>query len=202
MPNLPLPPTFRAVGLSGSPTAPSRSAALLQSALDLLQQAGARPHSLSLRELPPQALVSAEWGHPLLQQALARVADSDVVLVATPIYKAAYSGLLKSFLDLLPQDGLRGKVVVPLATGGSLAHLLALDYALKPVLSALGARWILDPVFATDDQFQTLDGQRLPDPAVLARLAQALMPLTQASPLLRAEAPSPFAAAAIATASA
>ena len=60
-----------------------------------------------------------------------------MVIVATPIYKAAYSGLLKVFLDLLPAEALRGKTVLPLASGGSVAHLLALDYALKPVLS----RW-------------------------------------------------------------
>src|SRR5256885_12419558 len=41
------------------------------------------------------------------------------VVVATPIYKASYSGVLKSFLDLLPQFGLAGKVVLPLATGGT-----------------------------------------------------------------------------------
>jgi FMN reductase len=102
--------------------------------------------------LPAQALLHAQFDHPLIRQALAEVAQAQVVLIATPIYKAAYSGLLKAFLDLLPQDGLRGKTVLPLATGGSIAHLLALDYALKPVLSALGARDILDPVFATDAQ--------------------------------------------------
>ncbi len=61
------------------------------------------------------------------------------VVVATPIYKAAYTGGLKALFDILPQSALRGKTVLPLATGGSPAHLLAIDYALKPVLSALGA---------------------------------------------------------------
>ena len=98
--------------------------------------------------------------------------------MSTPIYKAAYSGLLKSFLDLLPQDGLRGKVVLPLATGGSSAHLLALDYALKPVLGALGARHILDAVFATDDQFDLgADQQRVPHASVLDRIDRALWPV-------------------------
>lgn len=69
--------------------------------------------------------------------------------MAIPIYKAAYSGLLKTFLDLLPQHAFAGKPVLPLATGGSPAHVLALDYALRPVLTALGAqvcegRFVLD----------------------------------------------------------
>jgi len=103
------------------------------------------------------------------------VNEAQVVLVSTPIYKAAYSGLLKSFLDLLPQDGLREKTIVPLATGGSIAHLLALDYALKPVLSALGARDILDPVFATDPQIpkHETEGYRLL-PEVQDRVARSL----------------------------
>ena len=50
----------------------------------------------------------------------------------------------------MPQDGLTGKSVWSLATGGSIAHLLALDYALRPVLAALGARSHIDPVYATD----------------------------------------------------
>jgi FMN reductase len=140
------------VGLLGSPSVASRSAALLQLAQSRLQGVATELHTLSLRDLPAEALVQAQFDHPLIQQALHEVAQAQVVLVATPIYKAAYSGLLKAFLDLLPQDGLRDKTILPLATGGSMAHLLALDYALKPVLSALGARDILDPVYATDPQ--------------------------------------------------
>ena len=68
------------------------------------------------------------------------------------VYKAAYSGVLKVFLDLLPQTALQGKVVLPLATGGSPHHMLALDYALRPVLQSLAARHILPGVYASDAQ--------------------------------------------------
>jgi len=80
------------------------------------------------------------------------VASADVVVVATPVYKAAYSGVLKVFLDLLPQTALKGKTVLPLATGGSPHHMLALDYALRPVLQSLGAKHILPGIYATDAQ--------------------------------------------------
>ena len=53
-----------------------------------------------------------------------RLEKADGLIVATPVYKAAFSGLLKTWLDLLPQFGLAGKVVLPLATGGSVAHAL------------------------------------------------------------------------------
>jgi SsuE family FMN reductase len=65
------------------------------------------------------------------------------LIVSTPIYKAAYTGALKALLDILPPAALDGKVVLPIATGGSFAHLLAIEYALKPVLSALGATDLL-----------------------------------------------------------
>ena len=171
-------PPLYVVGISGSPTDPSRSTVLLRHALKAMASSGAELDEVSVRDLPALALQQAEFANADVAHALAQVARADVVLVSTPIYKAAYSGLLKSFLDLLPQDGLRGKVVLPLATGGSSAHLLALDYALKPVLGALGARHILDAVFATDDQFDLgADQQRVPHASVLDRIDRALWPV-------------------------
>jgi FMN reductase len=73
------------------------------------------------------------------------------------VYKAAYSGLLKTFLDVLPQFGLRGKVVLPLATGGSVAHVLAIDYALRPVLSSLDPLHIVNGLFLLDKQITLLE---------------------------------------------
>ncbi|NML17630.1 NADPH-dependent FMN reductase [Azohydromonas caseinilytica] len=176
------------VTLSGSPSASSRSASLLRWCEVQLAASARSIHSIALRELPATALLQADFAHPGLQDALQRVAQADVVLLSTPIYKAAYSGLLKVFLDLLPQDGLRGKQVLPLATGGSLAHLLALDYALRPVLHALGARQVLDAVFATDGQFQKHpDLGYVPDAEIVARLTRSLGPLLEAAAQRRAE---------------
>lgn len=140
------------VGILGSPSTPSRSAYLLELALSRLDAFTSSYRSIRPRDLPAQALTQADFGDARLQEAVRAVGESQLVIVATPIYKASYSGVLKAFLDLLPQDGLRDKTVLPLATGGSPAHLLALDYALKPVLSALGARDILDGIYATDQQ--------------------------------------------------
>lgn len=148
------------LGISGSPTAVSRSTWLLQHFLTLLtrdQDELRGLETVKVRDLPAQALLHADTAADGIRAALARVADAEVVVIATPIYKAAYSGVLKTFLDLLPQDGLKGKTVVTLATGGSPAHLLAVEYALKPVLSALGSRDILDTVYATDTQLPKVD---------------------------------------------
>lgn len=172
---------MKILSISGSPSLRSRSGSLLQLALARLESSPHDHRHVNVRELPAQALLLAEAQQPEVAGALAHASWADVLIVATPIYKAAYSGLLKVFLDLLPQDALRGKTVLPLATGGSIAHLLAVDYALKPVLSALGARNILDGVYATDSQLRALPaGGHEPDDALLERLDRALQPLLPA----------------------
>lgn len=172
---------MKILSISGSPSLRSRSGSLLQLALARLESASHEHRHVNVRELPAQPLLLAEAQQRDVAGALAHASWADVLIVATPIYKAAYSGLLKVFLDLLPQDALRGKTVLPLATGGSIAHLLALDYALKPVLSALGARNILDGVYATDSQLRALPaGGHEPDDVLLERLDRALQPLLAA----------------------
>ena len=105
---------------------------------------------VEISELPAEDLIKANWDSVPVKEALALVEQADAVIVASPVYKAAYSGVLKTFLDLIPQKGLENKVLLPLFIGGSIAHLLAIDYALKPVLSALGATNILGGVYAVD----------------------------------------------------
>lgn len=138
--------------IAGSPSERSRSAALLDAAAQRLAVRGAFVQRLRIRELSPQALLLADLGHRSVLQAVQQVQDASVLVVATPVYKAAYSGVLKVFLDLLPQTALKGKTVLPLATGGSPHHMLALDYALRPVLQSLGAKHILPGIYATDAQ--------------------------------------------------
>lgn len=166
------------VGISGSPSARSRSSWLLQLAQTRLESHAVRSATLSLRDLPAAALLGGNASEQAIRAAIEEVALADLVIVATPIYKAAYSGLLKTFLDLLPENALRGKTVLPLATGGSLAHLLAVDFTLRPVLGALGARDVLDGVFATEAQLAPhAGGGYVPDAALLQRLDRALEPV-------------------------
>jgi len=77
--------------------------------------------------------------HPAADAALARLAAARVAVVATPVYKASYTGLLKAFLDLYGPGGLAGVVVVPLVVSGNPAHALAGEVHLRPVLVELGA---------------------------------------------------------------
>lgn len=138
--------------VAGSPSERSRSAALLDAVNLRLRSHGPEVERLQLRDLSPQALLLGDAAHRSVAAAVDQVARARALVVATPVYKAAYSGVLKVFLDLLPQTAFKGKVVLPIATGGSAHHMLALDYALRPVLQSLGARHILPGVYATDAQ--------------------------------------------------
>ncbi|MBV2356734.1 NADPH-dependent FMN reductase [Streptomyces sp. J2-1] len=138
------------LSVSGSPSAGSRTARLLHHLDDRLRGHGHTVTSLAVRDLPAGALLGADFGHPAIVEAAALFEKADGVVIGTPVYKAAYSGLLKSLLDLLPQYALTGKTVLPLATGGTTAHVLAIDYALRPVLSSMGAAHIVQGWFTLD----------------------------------------------------
>lgn len=90
---------------------------------------------MRLRDLPP---ATADANDPVVREAVQDVAAADGVVLLTPIYKAGASGLLKVFLDLLPQHAFAGRTVLLMALCRSMAHLLALDYGLRPVLQSMG----------------------------------------------------------------
>lgn len=80
-----------------------------------------------------------DWPAENIDSEARAVAASDVVVFASPTYKASYSGLLKAFLDRYDTNGLSGVVAVPLLTIGSPHHSLAVETNLRPLLVELGA---------------------------------------------------------------
>lgn len=178
------------VTIAGSPALPSRCATALDTARDLLERRGLQTAAINLRDLPPEALLWARFTDPAIQRATAMVAEARAIVVATPVYKASFSGLLKSFLDLLPSDALANKGVLPIATAGSLAHCLVLEYAMKPVLAALGASSFLPAVCLIDSDF-VYEGDRLSrlETAAGGRLAAALDALERDVYVRREQAP-------------
>ncbi|MGW1342118.1 NAD(P)H-dependent oxidoreductase [Kribbella sp. NPDC002412] len=118
--------------ISSSPSEISRTDAVLDYVTRRLLSHGHTVTPIVLRDLPAEPLLRGWAGDPAIAAAAGILAAADAVVVTTPVYKAAYSGLLKVFLDLLPQYALKGKTVLPLATGGTPAHVLAIDYALRP----------------------------------------------------------------------
>ncbi|GAB7527868.1 NADPH-dependent FMN reductase [Pseudomonas sp. 3A(2025)] len=146
------------VSLSGSPSPTSRSGVVLAHASQWLAQHGVDVTTLRIRDFNAEDLLFARFDSPQVQAYIEAVKQADGLLIGTPVYKASFSGALKTLLDLLPERSLHGKVVLPLATGGSIAHMLAVDYALKPVLSALKSQEVLHGIFAIDSQISYGDG--------------------------------------------
>lgn len=176
--------------LAGSPSATSRSTRLLHHIGDKLASLGHSNTRLHVQDLPAEALLRADFNHTDIRLAKAQVEEADAVVVSTPVYKAAYSGVLKAFLDLLPQDGLKGKLVLPIATGGSQSHMLALDYALRPVLTSLSARHILPSIYATEAQVTwTQESGLTLDPAIAQRVAGGVESLSHSLSSLKSAAP-------------
>ncbi len=79
------------------------------------------------------------WGDPTVAELKTEVLGARALVIASPTYKAAYTGLLKLFLDQFDAGELHGIPTVALMTGGSLAHALAVDVHLVPVLTEIGA---------------------------------------------------------------
>ncbi|MDG0790432.1 NADPH-dependent FMN reductase [Cohnella ginsengisoli] len=138
--------------VQGSPTAKSRLNGVLDRVRSQIEESGAEVSVINVRDLPAEDLLHARFDSQAIGEANRLVAEADAVVIASPVYKASFTGILKAYLDLLPQKGLENKIVLPLVVGGTIAHLLAIDYAFKPVLSVLGARNILTGVFVLDTQ--------------------------------------------------
>jgi len=122
----------------GNPKAQSRT---LQIALDvaghLLESPSDRPTTIiDLVEYTGEIF---DWSSERMTSLAEAVRTSDVVVFASPTYKATYTGLLKSFLDRYPGRALKGVVAIPVMTGASLGHAMAVDIHLRSVLVELGA---------------------------------------------------------------
>lgn len=97
-----------------------------------------------------------EWGNADVTAAIEAVQGMDVVVFASPTFKATYTGLMKLFLDQIPTDGLAGVTAFPVMLGAGPAHLLAPELLFKPVLVELGATcpavglYLIDTTFAED----------------------------------------------------
>lgn len=145
--------------ISGSPTHPSRSFAIASYVKKLLTAKGNQVEHINVRDLPPEDLVTANFNSPAINQALAQIGQAQAVIVISPVYKASYTGVLKTFFDLVPEKGLSKKIILPIANGGSIAHLLSLEYAFKPLFSILGSQVILPGVYLVDSQFTYQDAE-------------------------------------------
>ena len=101
------------------------------------------------------------------QEVVERVVAADMYLIATPVFRASFTGALKNLLDHVPVEGLHGKACGLIGMGATDHHYLSIDTQLRPVLAWFGAHVVPGMVYLQSRHFQ--DG-RLTDPQAVAEL--------------------------------
>lgn len=157
----------RLVVISGGLSEPSSTRLLadrIAGAVD--REVSARGEALDIEvvELRPLARDIADhlvtgMPAPALRAALGAVSRADAVLAVSPVFTASYSGLFKSFVDLLDREALTGTPMIVAATAGTPRHSLVLDHALRPLFTYLRAVVVPTGVFAATEDFGSTGGR-------------------------------------------
>jgi FMN reductase len=167
----------RIVGFSGSPRRPSKTRSLVETVS--AEVASRRQVRLDIYDLVD---AGPGLGAALQRQDLtlpaARIIDAieqaDALIIGTPVYKGAYTGLFKHAFDLVDPRALVGKPVLLTATGGGNRHALVVEHVLRPLFGFFEALSVPTAVYASDADF--IDGQ-LAEAGVLERVSTAAQQL-------------------------
>lgn len=173
------------LGIHGAVTSPGRLHQALERALDA---ASAHDPSVAtdLLHLGDHRIAFAD-GRPAesygddTQKVLEQVTAADMYLIATPIYRASFTGALKNLLDHIPVEGLMGKACGLIGMGASDHHYLTVDTQLRPVLAWFGAHLVPGQVYLQSQHFQ--DGKLADSKAIagLETLGRAVVALHAAT---------------------
>ncbi|MFC6742474.1 FMN reductase [Methylobacterium tardum] len=183
----------RLVGLSANLQRPSKTRTLVDAVLrEASAQAALDARILDFADAGPG--LGAAWSRdqlaPAARSVLAAIEEADGLVVGSPVYKGAYTGLFKHLFDLADPAALAGKPVAIVATGGGPRHALVVEHAFRPLFGFFGALQIPTAVYASDSDFS--DGV-LTEGGVRARATEAGGQL--AALLLHRAAPLALAAA-------
>jgi FMN reductase len=147
---------------------------------------------VELRDLAVEIANNFVTGYaaPRLAEVIAGVEASDGIIAVSPVFSASYSGLFKSFIDVLDPKSLEGKAVLLGATAGTDRHQMVLDFAMRPLFSYLRTRTAATAVFAGPQDWGTVGDGGTPLSARIeraagefARLLEGAQPRTQQAPL-------------------
>lgn len=142
------------VAVSGNPRVGSRTHQVGLALADALSD-GIRVAELEVISIADQLFCAPDRRSADLEQALTTLQKADLAIIATPVYKASYTGLLKSFLDLYAAGDLTGVTAVPVVVSGSSTHSFVGEIHLRPLLTELGAT-VATPAFTVTES--RLDG--------------------------------------------
>lgn len=142
----------------GNPKPSSRTLMVAKAVADAvgasLGLTGSHREVVDLAELGPRLF---DWSDTAVNGAVERVARCRLVVFASPTYKGAYTGLLKSFLDWYSTSGLSGVTAVPVMVGAGPRHALAVDVHLRPVLIEIGATLPSRGLYVLESDLNRLD---------------------------------------------
>ena len=129
------------------------------------------------------------YAAPRLAEVIAGVVASDGVIAVSPVFSASYSGLFKSFIDVLDPQSLEGKAVLLGATAGTDRHQMVLDFAMRPLFTYLRTRVAPTAVFAGPQDWGQQDDGGTPLSARIDRAAGEFAGLLQGTQPQRKPAP-------------
>jgi FMN reductase len=129
------------------------------------------------------------YAAPRLAEVIAGVDAADGIIAVSPVFSASYSGLFKSFIDVLDPKSLEGKAVLLGATAGTDRHQMVLDYAMRPLFTYLRTRVAPTAVFAGPQDWGNNDGAGSPLSARIDRAAAEFAALLQGAQPQRKPAP-------------
>jgi FMN reductase len=156
----------------------------------------ARVEVVELRELAHDITDNLLTGFPSggLSEALRTVANADGLIAVTPVFSASYSGLFKSFFDVLDDGALEGKPVLMGATAGTPRHSLVLEFAMRPLFTYLRAVVAPTAVFGASEDFGSTVSGSLAERVDRAgrELAGLLVGHRSSGPVDPFENPTPF----------
>jgi len=139
---------FRLIGLNGSPSSSSKTHTVAARAVEL----AGNGEVIDLGSLDANALLGRASA-PDVSAALLAIEEATALVLATPVYRATFSGLLKVLLDQLPPQALLGKACILTATGGSAYHALVIDTGLRPLVASLDGWSVPSSLYATGEDF-------------------------------------------------
>jgi FMN reductase len=153
---------------------PSASSALDETLLVTSKAAerfGLSADAIAIRDLNLSDLLRGNSDSPSLVTSRHLLEKARIVVVGTPVYRAAYTGLLRIFLDALPPGALRGKVAVPILTAGAPIHFARIEAGLRATLIELGAVDVISGLFLIDRSARAAAGEAiLPNGDVASQL--------------------------------
>jgi FMN reductase len=141
----------------GNPKAGSRTLRVAEAVATAIAGSVEAPHNRLTVDLAGFAGDLFDFDAARVTELLSAVAASDVVVVASPTYKATYTGLLKAFFDRYGNNALAATACVPVMTGAAPIHALAPEVHLRPLLVELGASLPTRGLYVTEQQFDELD---------------------------------------------